>query len=131
MTALLVERISPVGIAEKVRESIQDFDVSVPDVKKMRNALAHFDEYLRGEGSLQKGNRRAALTFSYWTKLVSGRELGEPPVVDAYSVSAEIAPELPPLEVEVFSAGAAAFKLYHSILRLGQEVRILLNDARP
>lgn len=115
MAVLLVRRTAKASMREKIDEEIGRFDEAVPDVKKLRNALAHFDEYVQGEGNLQRNSSSAGLNFTYYSERL-------PPYDDdriqigIYVIKAKISPDLPPLEVEVVSAGAAAFALYENVL---------------
>lgn len=53
--AELVRRSAPPEVQERIRSAIEDFDAAVPDVRKLRNALSHFDAFVYGEGHLQRG----------------------------------------------------------------------------
>jgi len=39
---------------DELRQAVEAFDASVPDVKPGRDSLEHFDEYARGTGKLQR-----------------------------------------------------------------------------
>jgi hypothetical protein len=53
--AELVHRSVPADTQAAVRKAIDAFDAAAPDVRKLRNALSHFDAFVYGEGRLQRG----------------------------------------------------------------------------
>ncbi|MEV4720289.1 hypothetical protein AB0J94_24070 [Micromonospora noduli] len=55
--AELVHRSAPPPVQERIKNAIEDFDRTAPDVRKLRNALSHFDAFVYGEGRLQKGRQ--------------------------------------------------------------------------
>ncbi|PZG15419.1 hypothetical protein C1I95_19625 [Micromonospora craterilacus] len=59
--AELVRRSAPLDVQEQIQSTIEDFDTRAPDVRKLRNALSHFDAFVYGEGRPQKGREAAHL----------------------------------------------------------------------
>jgi hypothetical protein len=81
--AQLVHRSVPPQVQVPVRSAIDAFDAAAPDVRKLRNALSHFDAFVYGEGRPQRGRESPHLgiyTVGHGSdyELVVSLAVGEP-----------------------------------------------------
>ena len=124
MAALLFRESVPMQVADKTSAIIEKFDYAVPDVKKTRDALTHFDDYVKGRGHLHRNKLQPLLEISSQIESSFDPEMGFAVAnIEKYTIRASITPDLPRLEIEIFSATNAASKLYNEILKVRDEIR--------
>ena len=84
-----------------------EFDQAAPGVKKLRDALVHFDDYALGKGRMQRSVETSALGLE---RQLGGHvdEQEQRFRIETYTMGVNISPTLPTLRVEVVGAAKAA-----------------------
>jgi hypothetical protein len=100
--AKLVQRAADDQATAAIQAALTTFDQAVPDAKKLRNALAHFDEYALGEGNLQKNLPTSP--FGIYSSMG-----------DDFCLYVSLAPGEPVLKIEIDKAAAAASDLFRAV----------------
>ena len=103
--AELVFTSVPHEVKPAVRQAVDEFDLAAPDIRKMRNAISHFDDYAFGRGALQARDADAA--FGIYGAAIPGD----------FQLFVCLAPGAPRLELSVATTAAAADRLFQGVGR--------------
>jgi hypothetical protein len=90
---------------DKIESALREFNTALPNLKQLRNIVAHQDEYLEGRGRLQKDSDNPELSGSV------GADVGRNGSLTEYTVSITIAPGLPTVRLPIVAGAAAAHAL--------------------
>ncbi|MFE5504532.1 hypothetical protein ACFQ73_18370 [Amycolatopsis japonica] len=112
-TAVLLGTYMPEDLASEVAHAVMVFDTSQPWVREARNVLAHFDEYVRGQGRRQKARTDGRLQVISNMKMANGG-FSQGKVAD-FVLSIDIAPGSELIEVNVHKSTGDAIRMTRAI----------------
>jgi len=109
---MALAHLTGTGAREQLREALDHFDTTLPDLEDARNVLEHFDEYTRGVGHRQQR-----------PTIKPGQRAADEPLAQQYRVGFEHVGDDPrrrririgPHAIELTEAGRAASQLVQEI----------------
>jgi len=108
---------TPADVASDINDAIAHFEAACPDRRRLRNAVAHYSDYLRGAGTGQQGGTSPQANYGLVNSLAS-----------FYFFTDE---HRAPLEVDFAEAAEAATALEHEITAALHAARIRRRKQCP
>lgn len=115
MAAILAQDLVSTASREALRLAIEDFDQVAPDVKKLRDTFAHFDDYISGEGRLHRGADSPSMNISRELGVEHDGKTGQTRI-NRCIMGVIISPALPKLQIEIIGATDAGLHLAKTAL---------------